>query len=110
MFDVLPFIPSFLQAPFDEAQKLTDWTVYKLLMDRKHLSADGTLRLDQWKFVTKFGIRDYVEASFANLFVGSLGDGFVFLLQSNWDRLANELRITGGKLRSPFIAINQGEY
>lgn len=94
------------QGPYEEAQKLGNWTVYKLLMDRKHSSADGTLRLDQWRFATRFGIRDYVEASLANLFVSSLSDGFLFCLQSNWDRLANELRITGGKLRSPFLALN----
>lgn len=79
------------------------------MMDRKRLSADGTLRLDQWTFLKRFGIRDNVEASLANLFVASLSDGFIFCLQSNWDRLANELRVTGGKLHCPFAALNQGE-
>lgn len=97
------------QKTFDEAKNMTSWKPYILHMDRK-IQRGEVPGDDQWEFVQKYGVRDYMEASLANLLISLQSDGFVLALQSNWDRLANELRVTSGRLRYPINVVNQGEY
>lgn len=93
---------------FHKAENVTSWKIYKLEMERK--IEKGMVRNDdQWRFAKRYGVRDYVEASLANLLISQQCNGFLFALQSNWERVANELRVTSGRLHHPFIALNQGE-
>ncbi|CAI7909709.1 unnamed protein product, partial [Closterium sp. NIES-53] len=49
-------------------------------------------------------------ASLASLLIAAQCDGFIGSLGSNWSRLINELRATGGRLYSGFVAMNLGEW
>ncbi|CAI5483933.1 unnamed protein product, partial [Closterium sp. Yama58-4] len=60
-------------------------------------------------------IREYdaaqsVAASLASLLIAAQCDVFIGSLGSNWSRLINELRATGGRLYSGFVAMNLGEW
>lgn len=98
-----------MQKTIEEARSLSSWTVYTLEMEKKWAEGQN-MPEHQWLFAKQFGLRDYVEASLCNLFIAELSDGYLFTLQSNWDRLANELRLTSGRLHAPFIPLNQGEW
>ena len=56
------------------------------------------------------GMEQEVSSSFANLIIASQCDFFVGVLGSNWNRLINELRLTGGKKRASYMALNNGEW
>ncbi|CAI6000564.1 unnamed protein product [Closterium sp. NIES-64] len=49
-------------------------------------------------------------ASFVNLIIASECDFFVGALASNWNRLINELRLTNGRYRSGYLALNHAEW
>ncbi|GJP29117.1 hypothetical protein CLOM_g11305 [Closterium sp. NIES-68] len=49
-------------------------------------------------------------ASFVNLLVASQCDFFIGALASNWNRLINELRLTNGRYRSGYLALNHAEW
>lgn len=96
------------QEVFRKAENVTRWKVYKLEMERK-IEKGMVRKDDQWRFAMRYGLRDYVEASLINLLISQQCNGFLFTLKSNWERIANMLRVTSGRLHHPFIALNQGE-
>lgn len=90
------------------------WRLYTLEMEQKWRDEDmqdalnstvKALRRGQWEYALRSGLRDVVEASLVNLLISVESDGFVLSLSSNFNRLANELRITGGRLRSPIALV-----
>lgn len=55
------------------------------------------------------GRRRLVETSLANLLISAECDYFIGVLGSNWNRLINELRLTNGRWKAAYIALNFDE-
>lgn len=61
-------------------------------------------------FEREFGVEQRVGDSFVNLIVASQCDLFVGVLGSNWNRMINALRLTGGRLKSTYMTLNNAEF
>lgn len=61
------------------------------------------------EYEQKVGKRRLTEVSFVNLIIAEECDYFVGALGSNWCRLINELRLTGGKLKKGYLTTNIDE-
>eukprot|EP00271_Cylindrocystis_brebissonii_P018826 TRINITY_DN5477_c3_g1_i2.p1 TRINITY_DN5477_c3_g1~~TRINITY_DN5477_c3_g1_i2.p1 ORF type:complete len:614 (-),score=75.99 TRINITY_DN5477_c3_g1_i2:552-2393(-) len=62
------------------------------------------------KYEVQVGISVLTTMSFVDLQIAATCDYFIGALSSNWARMQNELRLTGGKLRAGFLAVNFAEW
>eukprot|EP00271_Cylindrocystis_brebissonii_P002469 TRINITY_DN1309_c0_g2_i1.p1 TRINITY_DN1309_c0_g2~~TRINITY_DN1309_c0_g2_i1.p1 ORF type:complete len:569 (-),score=66.66 TRINITY_DN1309_c0_g2_i1:185-1891(-) len=89
-----------------ERSKLySNWTFFYGEARRQGQAAE-----EMSKYEEEFGLEQLVMFSFVNLRIASECDYFVGGLASNWPRLLNELRLTGGKLGAGFMTVNFGEH
>ncbi|CAI7807365.1 unnamed protein product [Closterium sp. NIES-54] len=74
------------------------------------LSTEMQSVVDQSKYTEMFGLARTVGISFANLIIASECDFFVGVLESNWNRMINELKNTNGRLYNGYVSVNNGEW
>eukprot|EP00270_Netrium_digitus_P007200 TRINITY_DN2097_c0_g1_i1.p1 TRINITY_DN2097_c0_g1~~TRINITY_DN2097_c0_g1_i1.p1 ORF type:complete len:571 (+),score=115.59 TRINITY_DN2097_c0_g1_i1:46-1713(+) len=87
-----------------ETSKWKDWKFFYTANPRQ----EGASRFRDYE--TEAGVADIVEVSWTNLLLAAQCDCFVGALGSNWNRLINELRLTGGKLKAGYITLNNAEW
>lgn len=93
-----------VQSVVDESVKYADWKFYFMNVHRQQ----GELAMVSYE--AENGYETHVGSSFVNLIIASQCDFFVGVLGSNWNRLINELRATGGRLKANYMAANYDDW
>jgi len=88
----------------EESAKYHDWQFYFTNVRRQQ----GDLAMVNYE--AENGIETHVGSSFVNLIIASQCDYFVGVLGSNWNRLINEMRATGGRLKASYMAANYDDW
>eukprot|EP00271_Cylindrocystis_brebissonii_P018007 TRINITY_DN4922_c0_g2_i3.p1 TRINITY_DN4922_c0_g2~~TRINITY_DN4922_c0_g2_i3.p1 ORF type:complete len:628 (-),score=73.73 TRINITY_DN4922_c0_g2_i3:35-1918(-) len=89
----------------NHTEKYADWRFYfSDVVDR----AQGKIEIKHWE--AEVGIGRATIMGFVDLMIASECDYFIGALGSNWARVLNELRLTSGKLRAGFFAVNNDEW
>lgn len=94
-----------VQSVVDQTQQYPDWTFFYTRLRRQ---TDGDE--SSFEYMKEAGLEVEIGSSFANLMIASECDYFVGVLGSNWNRLINELRLTNGRLRTKYFALNFDEW
>ncbi|CAI5523937.1 unnamed protein product, partial [Closterium sp. Naga37s-1] len=96
-----PPLPSMAQSVINETAHYPDW--HFLFATNARQPADSERNRE-------YDAAQSVAASLASALIAAQCDSFIGSLGSNWSRLINELRATGGRLYSGFVAMNLGEW
>eukprot|EP00271_Cylindrocystis_brebissonii_P004168 TRINITY_DN15717_c0_g4_i1.p1 TRINITY_DN15717_c0_g4~~TRINITY_DN15717_c0_g4_i1.p1 ORF type:complete len:717 (-),score=115.90 TRINITY_DN15717_c0_g4_i1:562-2712(-) len=99
------WLSSEMKAVIDRSHLYSNWTVFYADFPRQEEDKD-----EMANYETKIGMERLTMFSFVNLQLASECDYFIGGLASNWPRLLNELRMTGGRLKNGFMAVNWGEF
>eukprot|EP00850_Spirogloea_muscicola_P016006 SM000127S26622 [mRNA] locus=s127:153616:155776:+ [translate_table: standard] len=92
-----------MQAVVDQAPKYGRWSFFFTKMPRQ---GRGTT---MERYEKGSGMETATGVAFAQLLIAAECDYFIGVLGSNWNRLINELRVTGGRLRAGYLGLNIGE-
>eukprot|EP00850_Spirogloea_muscicola_P004963 SM000022S07177 [mRNA] locus=s22:287365:290115:- [translate_table: standard] len=93
-----------MQSVVDAAKVVKGWTVFATEFPRL-----TNLSLSVQDYEQSVGLADAVGNAFVNLVIASECCYFIGTLASNWNRLINELRLTGGKLKRGFLTLDYSE-
>ncbi|CAI5500867.1 unnamed protein product [Closterium sp. Naga37s-1] len=93
-----------MQAVVDEAPRFPGWTFHHTRNPR--VGGGNTAMVH---FESALGHELAGAVSLANLAVAAAADYYVGALGSNWNRLINELRVTGGRLKAGYLSVNYDE-
>ncbi|CAI5997580.1 unnamed protein product [Closterium sp. NIES-65] len=93
-----------MQAVVDEAARFPGWTFHHTRNPR--VGGGSTAMVH---FESALGHELAGAVSLANLAVAAMADYYVGALGSNWNRLINELRVTGGRLKAGYLSVNYDE-
>ncbi|GJP34996.1 hypothetical protein CLOM_g19466 [Closterium sp. NIES-68] len=93
-----------MQAVIDEAALFPGWEFHHTRNPRVRKGATAMTH-----FESALGHELAAAVSFANLLVAAQADYYVGALGSNWNRLINELRVTGGRLKAGYLSVNYDE-
>eukprot|EP00271_Cylindrocystis_brebissonii_P004167 TRINITY_DN15717_c0_g3_i1.p1 TRINITY_DN15717_c0_g3~~TRINITY_DN15717_c0_g3_i1.p1 ORF type:complete len:535 (-),score=79.61 TRINITY_DN15717_c0_g3_i1:220-1824(-) len=94
-----------MQHVIDETRLYPNWTFFYT-----HFRRQGVQGMYMNQFEDTVGVAHLTMTSFVNLRLAAECDYFIGALGSNWPRLLNELRMTGGKLKNGFLAVNFDEF
>ena len=94
-----------VQSVVDQTELHPDWTFFYTRLRRQTDEDESS-----FEYMKEAGLEVEIGSSFANLMVASQCDFFVGVLGSNWNRLINELRLTNGRLRTKYYALNFDEW
>ena len=88
----------------NEAKEYNEWK-FLYTGNKRQLGATS-----MFEYEMDIGEQALLDASFANLLISAECDYYVGTLGSNWNRLINELRLTNGRFKAGYIALNNGEW
>eukprot|EP00271_Cylindrocystis_brebissonii_P002470 TRINITY_DN1309_c0_g3_i1.p1 TRINITY_DN1309_c0_g3~~TRINITY_DN1309_c0_g3_i1.p1 ORF type:complete len:693 (-),score=94.18 TRINITY_DN1309_c0_g3_i1:185-2263(-) len=94
-----------METVVERSKLYSNWTFFYGEAHRQGQAAE-----EMTKYEKEMGPQQLIMFSFVNLRIASECDYFVGGLASNWPRLLNELRLTGGKLGAGFMTVNFGEH
>lgn len=94
-----------VQSVIDQTELFPDWTFLYTRLKRQSAQDESS-----FEYMKEAGLEVEIGSSFANLMIASEADYFVGVLGSNWNRLLNELRLTNGRLRTKYFALNFDEW
>eukprot|EP00271_Cylindrocystis_brebissonii_P020754 TRINITY_DN7023_c0_g1_i1.p1 TRINITY_DN7023_c0_g1~~TRINITY_DN7023_c0_g1_i1.p1 ORF type:complete len:339 (-),score=40.67 TRINITY_DN7023_c0_g1_i1:102-1058(-) len=94
-----------MQMVVDRSKMYSNWTIFYPEYPRQ--KGRGIVMNDYEK---QLGVSNLTLFSFVNLRIAVECDYFIGALGSNWPRLLNEMRMTGGRLRNGYMAVNFDEF
>eukprot|EP00271_Cylindrocystis_brebissonii_P002241 TRINITY_DN12685_c0_g1_i1.p1 TRINITY_DN12685_c0_g1~~TRINITY_DN12685_c0_g1_i1.p1 ORF type:complete len:658 (+),score=48.90 TRINITY_DN12685_c0_g1_i1:352-2325(+) len=97
------------QDVIDDSAHFTTWDFFFEHHEGRTSMRANKTRNHYWA-ESEFGLARTMISSFVDILISSECDYFIGSLGSNWSRLLNELRQTGGRLKAGFLAINFLEY
>jgi len=93
-----------LQSIVNNASLLQDWTPSFRTSEVRQ-----TENMDSSDYES-LHMETIAAAQYVNLLIAAQCDYFVGTLASNWDRVINELRLTNGRLRFPYMSLKNDEW
>ena len=91
-----------MQTVVERAEEYDEWTFWYTRNNIQNGSESAQVARPQG--------RPPFRTTLANLLITVECDYFIGTLGSNWNRLIDELRLTNGRLRAGYVALNLGQW